>query len=126
MANILLINLNRCIDAQSLMAQVAIEEKAALVAVVEPHTIPEHPRWIADKSGLAAIYVPGNVQPRRVIRAGEGYVAAEWGGMGVISCYASPNGSMEELENLLYDMQENIMHTAISEWLILGDLNCAI
>lgn len=99
---LLQINLNHACQAQHLMMQCLAERGCAMAIVAEPYQIPDNPSWIADTRGSAAIVkTDADSPPLKPIERGVGYVAAQWGSIRVIACYAPPSWPLEEFDSLL-------------------------
>lgn len=124
MANLALINLNNCKEAQDLMFQIIKEENISLIVLTEPHTVPSGAKWSSDLDESAAIYTPGSTDRRRLIQCAHRYVIIEWAGIGMVACYISPNVSMSDFANTMTYIQVDITKNSnITSWIIMDDLN---
>ncbi|XP_071579978.1 uncharacterized protein [Temnothorax nylanderi] len=88
-----------------------------------------HPNWISDINGSAAIYWNALPQspPCTRFEAGVGYVAAIWRSISFISVYAFPNWSLARFEQLLEEIEACIERLCGSSGsgrtVVAGDFN---
>ncbi|XP_071578406.1 uncharacterized protein [Temnothorax nylanderi] len=120
------INLNHARLAQDLLTQVLAERGAGLAVVAEPYRVPaNHPSWVVDRTGKAAIFWSGaqHSPPLSLFESGDGFVAAGYGDVYVISVYSSPNDRPAEFSALL-DRLAGCAHRCGGRPLIIaGDFN---
>lgn len=121
--NVALINLNCCSDAQDLMHQIVKEQKIDLIGVTEPYVCPQSSLWTANTGETAAVHTPGNTRARRVMLKRQHYVAVEWAGMGIATCYLPPSMTHEEYAVVLHQMQIDLRTEKMSTWIVMGDMN---
>ncbi|XP_071575540.1 uncharacterized protein [Temnothorax nylanderi] len=84
------------------------ERGCGLGLVSEPYMIPaNHPCWISDVDGSAAIYWNALPQspPCTRVEAGVGYVAATWGSVSFVSVYAPPRWDLARFEQFLEEVE---------------------
>nr|XP_033339381.1 uncharacterized protein LOC117227934 [Megalopta genalis] len=118
-------NLNRSARAQDLLVQFLAERGAGLAVVAEPYRVPDHPLWMGDSSGSAAIYWVGRPGSPAcsVIERDWGFLAVDWGGTAVVAIYAPPRRSLEKFEQCLDGVGRCVSRCLPRPVLILGDFN---
>jgi len=101
-----------------------------LATVAEPYKIPDdNPNWVGNESGSAAIVrVAADISPSlRLVRRGEGFVAAEWGPYYIVSCYAPPrwrSGRFDTFLDQLGAVVDDIFRgTPNALMIVAGDFN---
>ncbi|XP_076301944.1 uncharacterized protein LOC143220095 [Lasioglossum baleicum] len=120
---ILQINLNHCKMAQNLVTQTANQLGADIVLVSEPWSPQSH--WFNDGHKCASIWIPqsdthSNIQG---LYSGKGNVAVRLDSYVVVSCYFSPNRTIEEYKDRIAEL-ENFLNTIdISRCIVAGDFN---
>ncbi|XP_053989964.1 uncharacterized protein LOC128882396, partial [Hylaeus volcanicus] len=100
---IIQINLNHSARAQDLLMQTLVEWGAGLTVLAEPYRVPDHPYWMGDLLGSAAIVWSGRpgTPPLELLECGRGYLAVDWGGIAVVAIYAPPSWSLASVEGYL-------------------------
>ncbi|KAL4705429.1 hypothetical protein ACJJTC_002267 [Scirpophaga incertulas] len=101
-------NINHSAAAQDLLCATAVEWRAGLAIVAEPYYVPpQSDNWLQSTDGTAAIVrVGAGSSPSLVLRErGNGFVAAGWGGIVVISTYFSPNRARAAFQMFLAEME---------------------
>nr|XP_033337116.1 uncharacterized protein LOC117226650 [Megalopta genalis] len=118
-------NLNHSARAQDLLVQYLAERGAGLAVVAEPYRVPDHPHWMGDSGGSAAIYWVGRPGSPAcsVIERDWGFLAVDWGGTAVVAIYAPPRRSLEEFEQCLDEVGRCVSRCLSRPVLVLGDLN---
>ena len=103
MMEITQINLNHCDAAQQLLWQSTTETKCDVAIVAEPYRIPpDNGNWVADRAGIAAIYVMGRFPIQEIVEnSAEGFVIAKINGVFFCSCYAPPRWNEEQYNRML-------------------------
>lgn len=103
MIRCLQVNLNHCKAAQDILGQTVNEHAIDVVLINEPYkTQHTDSNWIFDPSKRAAIWVCGKYPFEELPRVQQdGFVHAKIANINFFSCYASPNDSIGDLENLL-------------------------
>lgn len=54
------------------------EQNIELAIIAEPYRIPNHPNWIGDTEGMAAIVWRGTGDSLKKLKTGKGFAAAMW------------------------------------------------
>lgn len=121
---VLQINLGRSVTAHDIMIATAMELKIDIIIISEPNknSISKKGPWICDKKQDAAIQI---TNPRLRIgrrKKRKGYAWANVGGIRIISCYISPNGTTEEFEMYLTKIERDLKSTN-KQVIIAGDFN---
>lgn len=118
--NILQVNLDKKHLAHDLLYQFVRDHHIDIVAGQEPCLrIPSSA--ILDLHRRCFIWLPqkANIQKTYV---GAGIVGVWIGGTGIISCYFSPNGSADEFESYMREL-DHLIKTSLKNVIICGDLN---
>ncbi|CAH2209136.1 jg18883, partial [Pararge aegeria aegeria] len=118
-------NLNHCRAAQDLLQQCLVEWSVALAVVAEPYKVPNNPRWFGSVGNKVAIFWGGKQgdPPCTILEKGLGFVAVQWGIVGVVGCYISPNSGFEAYESYLDNLAACIRRCLPRPTIILGDFN---
>ncbi|XP_076384326.1 uncharacterized protein LOC143262577 [Megalopta genalis] len=118
-------NLNHSARAQDLLVQYLVEWGTGLAVVAEPYRVPDHPHWMGDTSGSAAIYWVGRQGSPAcsVIERGWGFLAVDWGGTAAVAIYAPFRRSLEEFERSLDGVGRCVSRCLPRQVLVLGDFN---
>ncbi|XP_060881068.1 uncharacterized protein LOC132952696 [Metopolophium dirhodum] len=106
-------NLNHCCAAQDLISQYMVEEKIDIALLSDPYIVAiDSNVWLKGTGQCrAAIYVASNgVTIGNVLRATE-FVSARLNGVQVYCCYASPNQTLQEFGDMLYQLGDSIRAT---------------
>ncbi|XP_078051447.1 uncharacterized protein LOC144477595, partial [Augochlora pura] len=118
-------NLHRCRLAQDLLIQYVLENNIHIAIVSEPHRIPTH--WFVDENGDAAIWVAPSVLKSQVciksLNKEKGFVAIKLDNIVIYSCYISPNITIQNFEEILFNLEKEIDKTDTKKIIIAGDLN---
>ncbi|XP_011859393.1 PREDICTED: uncharacterized protein LOC105556893 [Vollenhovia emeryi] len=124
---ILQANLNHARQAQDLFLHSLAERGCGLGIVAEPYRIPIHPCcWVGSRDGSAAITwrrTGERSAPGSKIRAGENWVAMEWGPLKVIGVYLRPSLSRAEFEDSLQDLENVVRGFLPGPVMVAGDFN---
>lgn len=116
------VNLNHCAAAQDLLIANMAQWEVDLAVVAEPYYVPHGA--VVSSCGLATILVPkGSTTPLQRLAAGEGWVAAEWGKLTVVSCYISPKPKKPAFERYLGALRTFVVQCKCPRILLLGDFN---
>ena len=87
-------NVNHCKAAQALLCHHLAEKDVDFAAIAEPYRVQDHPRWVQDLDGAAALTWTDNARtkpaPIDVRWRAHGHVAINWGDTIIVSCYISP------------------------------------
>ncbi|XP_071579544.1 uncharacterized protein [Temnothorax nylanderi] len=120
------INLNHARAAQDLFVQTMAEGGCGLGIIAEPYRVPtNHPCWAQGRSGLSAItwrHMPES-SPSRVLEAGEGFVAIQWGLISVVSVYAPPRWDQARFRRALHELHACVRRRLPGRVLVAGDFN---
>lgn len=117
------VNLNHTRAAQDLLLQTMAEQNIELAIVAEPYRVLNHPNWIGDTQGMAAIIWRGTSGSFKKLESGRGFAAARWGDATIILCYFSPNKSMASFEKFLARVEECLARSGEHPTTIAGDFN---
>ncbi|XP_011702048.1 PREDICTED: uncharacterized protein LOC105458440 [Wasmannia auropunctata] len=124
---IIQINLNRSPRAQDLLSQTMLDLDCGLACVSEPHRVPNDPRWArsSEQTPMAAVTWSGRTPPETVsvVTQGEGFVAVSWEGLIVVSCYFSPNKSINQFRMFLVALGDAVADYTNKALLVVGDFN---
>ncbi|XP_024224851.1 uncharacterized protein LOC112213192 [Bombus impatiens] len=123
---ILQTNLGRSRRAQYLLYQTIRESTVALAFVAEPYRVLDSPEWVGDTDEMVAVTwtsTPGAFAHGALLERGNGYVAVEWAGMGVVGVYASPNSGWAAFEEFLDGVSDCVRRRLPRKVLVLGDFN---
>lgn len=92
-------------------------------AIIAEHPVPpDNGNWVADRTGTAAIHVPGRFRIQEVVdNSGEGFVIAKTNGVDVCSCYAPPRWTVEHFSQMVDQLTDNLI--GWKPILIAGDFN---
>ena len=117
--------MNHTAVAQDLLLQSMAERSVDVAIVSEPYRIPDHPHWLGDRGGTAAVVWRGSVEtpPLKKMAHGEGFVMAGWGDMRLVSCYAPPRWDMASFEDLLENLRRSLSGDGSQRVIIAGDFN---
>ena len=94
-------NLNHCEAAQDLLIQGVKEENIDVSIISEPYRVPGNSIWIMNGSHTSAIWICGFLPFQQTYALDIGFVMAGIKGVFVLSCYASPRWSMDEIQHIL-------------------------
>ncbi|XP_066261184.1 uncharacterized protein [Euwallacea similis] len=114
------LNFNRCSAAHDLMEKLVEEEGIDFVLGCEPN-LGKGRKEICDDNCDSFLGIRGKQAVMECFQ-GKGFVGIELKTMIIISCYYSPNGTMEAYEEMLDAMTERIRGSR-KEVLVGGDLN---
>lgn len=117
------VNLNHTWAAQDLLMQTMAEQDIELAIISEPYGVPNHPKWIGDTGGRAAIAWQGGNGRFKRLKSGRGFAAAMWRGVRVVSCYVSPNRSIASFERFLNGLEAYMGQDGVRPTLVAGDFN---
>ncbi|KAH8252206.1 hypothetical protein KR032_009292, partial [Drosophila birchii] len=120
------LNLNHCRAAQDLLRQTVRELGSEVAILSEPYRTGSGRGWVTDSTGRAALWLCGAEAPEmREVRATEGLVRANVGGIWLYSCYLAPNDGVQLLSSSFRDIVLEIAQDARgrSPVLIAGDFN---
>lgn len=96
------VNLNHCEAAQDLLMQTVREHKFEVAIISEPYRNLDHPSWVADKAGKAAVWACGKYPFQDISKKPEdGFVRAKINGVHFFSCYMPPSMRLENFEGSL-------------------------
>ncbi|CAI6362877.1 unnamed protein product [Macrosiphum euphorbiae] len=119
-------NLNHCKVAQDLLRQHVAEQRVEVVLITDPYSAPEIATSWFTSSGTqrAAIWLVGNAVTAAEIHRDPEFVSARINGVQTFSCYASPNKSRAEFEDLLRRLEHKVRAVEPGvPVLITGDFN---
>ena len=108
------------------MIQTLAEWKVELAVISEPYRSINSCNWKADKTQLVAIYRNGNTAspPLRTQSNGQGFVAAERGGVNIVGVYAPPSWPITKFSQMLKEVDNYIQtFTEKNSIIIAGDFN---
>ena len=108
--------------ATDLLSQIVAENKVQMALISEPYTHRRNPAWLYDASGYAGLWA---ADTRNVVAKhgfGDGYVWATCRGITFVSCYFSPNDSMQEFREKL-DSLEDMLRVVETRVVVAGDFN---
>ncbi|XP_020296130.1 uncharacterized protein LOC109861057 [Pseudomyrmex gracilis] len=126
MDRVLQINVNHSGPAQALALQVLRKERAGVLAIAEPHRVPDSPAWAGDLDNRAAVTWftrPGNRPMRGVLERGHGFVAVRWGRVALFACYFPPSMYAVDFREGLGAFADSIRWVGGDSVLVLGDFN---
>lgn len=117
---ILQINVDRCRDAHDLLYHLATENNIDVCLVAEPNS-----NITRDWGGHqdAKIWTANQSMFIRASGLGRGFSWIETANYRIVSCYCSPNSTMDELEAVLDDISKFLRESEKKETIIGGDLN---
>lgn len=122
--NILQINLNHCKNAQELLTQSVLQHQIDLVVISEPWQPPSY--WFNDDHKNASIWIPQPAEKFTTIKSlykTKGIVSIQVDNYIYISCYFSPNISIESYVEKISEL-ENFLNTVnYNNCVIAGDFN---
>ncbi|XP_076301847.1 uncharacterized protein LOC143219944 [Lasioglossum baleicum] len=121
---ILQINLNHCKNAQELLTQSAMQYAIDVVLISEPWSPPSY--WHNDGHKSASIWLPqpGNKLNRvKCLYKSKGIVAVQIQDHTFISCYISPNISLESYTERISELERFLDTINIDKCIIAGDFN---
>ncbi|XP_011884028.1 PREDICTED: uncharacterized protein LOC105571163 [Vollenhovia emeryi] len=119
-------NLNHACQAQDLFLHSLAERGCGLGIVAEPYRVPKNPCWAGSTDGSAAIVwrrTGERSPPFSKLKAGEGWVAVEWGPLTVIGVYIRPSLSRAEVEDRLQELEDVVREYLPGPVLVAGDFN---
>ena len=125
-------NLNKCAEAHDMLPVAAREEGVDILVISEPNEArlrASGTRWLTDEESQQEKNVGIWCDPLKSVATrhggGEGHVWAEVNGLIVFSCYFSPNKSLEEFENFLFEVERSMAEAGGDRGILTGDLNAA-
>ncbi|XP_076301785.1 uncharacterized protein LOC143219864 [Lasioglossum baleicum] len=122
---ILQINLNRCRMAQDLLNQTATQLGADIVIISEPWSPWTH--WHNDGFKDASIWIPmfsiGAFNSIKKSFKSKGIVAVQLGDFTVVSCYFSPNITLDHYKDRITELESFLEKIDPERCIIAGDLN---
>ncbi|XP_011858500.1 PREDICTED: uncharacterized protein LOC105556049, partial [Vollenhovia emeryi] len=119
-------NLNHARQAQDIFLHSLAERGCGLGIVAEPYRVPKSPCWAESTDGTAAITWRRTGErslPGKKLKAGEGWVAVEWGPLVIIGVYLRPSLSRIELEGRLQELEDLVREFLPGLVLVAGDFN---
>jgi len=104
--------------------QKILVEQIEIVAVQEPWSTSNSDYWLASKRGTAAILWNRGIQtsPCKVLMKGQHLIAVKYKSMVIVSCYCSPNVTLQVYEQMLNEIRM-IVTQEKSRLIICGDMN---
>ncbi|XP_017469595.1 PREDICTED: uncharacterized protein LOC108361486 [Rhagoletis zephyria] len=121
--NVLQANMLRSKTADALLTQMITERHYDLVIISEQYKKKENGIWIEDSSGTAAIWAPpGSSMHVSKKGHGNGFTWARYHHIKIISCYLTPNDSIQDFQDKLDDIEDTAMNLE-GPFLMAGDLN---
>lgn len=123
MTKLLQANLHRSITASALLPQIMLEHGSEVAIISEQHSRLSNGVWFEDATKTAAIWMTSaaNFQTTRDGK-GDGFVWVSSRTYSVISCYLTPNCSIEDFQMKL-DNIEDTARTVGGNLIIAGDFN---
>ena len=115
-------NLNHSARAQDLLLQTMTEHDIGIAAVSEPYRVPENSNYVGDLTGTAAIFRMGSTASpalKTIVRS-RSFVVPSWGGIAIVSLYASPNTPMTTFRKLL-DKARDCVAPLVAQNVLIGD-----
>ncbi|CAK9834492.1 Retrovirus-related Pol polyprotein from type-1 retrotransposable element R1 (Fragment) [Anthophora retusa] len=118
-------NLNHSRGAQDLLVHTLREWEVGLAVVAEPYSVPTHSNWLGDECGSVAIVWGGveNSPACSPLSKGEGFVAAQWGDIVVVACYAPPRWRLADFDRFLGEVGAVVVSHLPRPVMVLGDFN---
>ncbi|XP_011871632.1 PREDICTED: uncharacterized protein LOC105564109, partial [Vollenhovia emeryi] len=119
-------NLNHACQAQDLFLHSLAERGCGLGVIAEPYRVPKNPCWAGSTDGSAAILwrrTGERTPPMSRLKAGEGWVAVEWGPLVVVGVYIRPSLTRAELEARLQELEDVVREYLPGPLLVAGDFN---
>ncbi|XP_011858523.1 PREDICTED: uncharacterized protein LOC105556064, partial [Vollenhovia emeryi] len=113
-------------QAQDIFLHSLAERGCGLGIVAEPYRVPKSPCWAESTDGTAAITWRRTGErslPGTTLKAGEGWVAVEWGPLVVIGIYLRPGLSRVEIEGRLQELEDLVREFLPGPVLVAGDFN---
>ncbi|XP_047996609.1 uncharacterized protein LOC125234422 [Leguminivora glycinivorella] len=123
---ILQTNLNHCARAQDLLFQSLAQWMINVAVVAEPYTIPPRDDWLGDDDKSVALVTraaAGGPPPPSGAFKGKGYVGALYGGIWFVAVYFSPNRSLADFEQFLYEVGARVGQLSPRPVIVAGDFN---
>lgn len=123
MIRVLQANMNRSKTADDLLTQLKLEKGADILIISEQYQNKNSEVWLADNLGTAAMWI---ANPTKILAetrgAGNGFVWFKNKNTTYISCYLTPNQSIQEYKDKLEELEDNI--TQMTGSIVLaGDFN---
>lgn len=117
------VNLGRGKAARNLCLQTGAEHQADFLLLTKPYGRQVSTEWYEDANGRAAIMIANpTARVRSPMESDSGFVSVDLNGVGIYSCYFSPNDRREEFEKELSELKSKVQ-TVGSEVIITGDFN---
>jgi len=120
------VNLNHCKAAQDLLRQHVAEQCVEVAVITDPHSIPERSSSWLSSAGTkrAVIWLSGREVTAAELYRDPEFVSARLNGVQTFSCYASPNKSRADFEDLLQRLENKVRAVEPGvPILITGDFN---
>ncbi|XP_076301945.1 uncharacterized protein LOC143220096 [Lasioglossum baleicum] len=118
------INLNHCKNAQELLTQSAIQHEIDIVFISEPWSPPSF--WHNDGHKSSSIWIPqpiSNLNSIKSLYKSKGLVAVQIEDYIFISCYISPNVSLESYTGKIAELESFLDTISTDKCVIAGDFN---
>ncbi|XP_076301826.1 uncharacterized protein LOC143219917 [Lasioglossum baleicum] len=118
------INLNHCKNAQELLTQSTAQHEIDIVFVSEPWAPPTY--WINDGHRDASIWIPQPSNKFNNIKSlfkSKGIAAVQLDDYIYISCYFSPNTSLEVYTERISELERFLDTINVEKCIIAGDFN---
>lgn len=123
MLKILQGNLHRSRTADDLLSQLVLEYQADLVMISEQYSNRSGPGWLTDTLGTAAIWIRDLKKiPMEEHGSGRGYVWIRSAATYYVSCYLTPNDSIQDFQDKLDGLEDALRETE-GTWVVAGDFN---
>ncbi|XP_076301828.1 uncharacterized protein LOC143219918 [Lasioglossum baleicum] len=118
------INLNHCKNAQELLTQSTEQYGIDIVFISEPWSPPSY--WLNDGHKCASIWIPQPTNKFKSIKSlykSKGIVAVQLDDYTYISCYFSPNISLEAYTEGISELERFLDTIRVDKCIITGDFN---
>jgi len=117
-------NMNGTIDADNLLPQIAGERGVDIVLISEQYRNRSSSAWLSDRGNRSAIWLPKHGNPRMDECGSEdGFVWMTSGNVTYVSCYFSPNTTINEYRSLINNLEDSIRDQMKSSVIVAGDFN---
>ncbi|XP_033229118.1 uncharacterized protein LOC117180736 [Belonocnema kinseyi] len=123
MAGFLQANMHSSEEANDLLYQIVCEKNIDLLIISEQYRDRDSPTWFSDNLGTAAIWIRNSRGiPVEDHGSGDGCVWIKSKGVTYVSCYLTPNESIQDFQEKL-DLLEDTLQVAEGRKGTAGDLN---
>lgn len=124
MIRILQTNMNRSRLANDLLLRTIGEMGVDMLLISEQYRDKEEPAWFPDTLGTAAIWIPSKSIAGKVAGhgRGNGFVWVSIGGITFVSCYFTPNETIQEFIQKLDELEDKVRDIG-GEMVVAGDFN---